>query len=76
MVLYAWLPGGGGGGAVQGNLSPPPPSWITKNNFYAHSTCFKLSEYEIVSAIFMMQDVNLSGLSCYPVSHTWLQGLR
>ena len=67
--------GGGGGGLTRAVVLDPPPYLDHRSStVYAHSTCFKLSEHEVVSTIIMMQAI-LSCLPCYLVSYTWLQGL-
>ena len=70
------LGGGLVGGADKGGCSCPPPPHLDhrSSTVYAHSTCFKLSEHEVVSTIIMMQAI-LSCLPCYSISYTRLQGL-
>ena len=41
----------GGGKAVQASLSVPPHTWVSKTNYFANSSYFKLSECEDVSII-------------------------
>ena len=49
--------GGGGGQAVQASLSCPPPIWVSKKNYFAKFSHFKLhvSECEDVSIINTIQ---------------------
>ena len=66
--LDAWGWGLVGGGADKGGCSCPPPHQDHRSStVYAHSTCFKLAEHEVVSTIIMMQAI-LSCLPCYLVS--------
>ena len=44
-----------GGDTVQASLSCPPPTWVSKGNYFAKSTYFKLSICEDVSIINIIQ---------------------
>ena len=51
----------------------PLPTWVSKKNYFAKSTYFKLSEYEDVSIINMIQ-IKFSCFLCRIVSYAKLQG--